>query len=258
MVVLLGAPALYERVLQLDPRPPAAALPDRLAVAVAWSAGCPLPTSVARAWEAGGRVPIGQNYGTTETGFITFGRAGAPADDVGRAAAACVTLQLPLADLGAPAPWTHEVCVHSDWRSLGYVDGGALLPHGPFYRTGDAGALTPDGELVVGPRLRPFLRVRTADGAEARLLPADVEAHLLALPTVRAVAVVEVPGVGVGALVVPAVAAADVVAGLPPTAPHRPAVVVGADALPTSAAGKVLLGEVLARLVAAAAAGDVA
>jgi len=256
-IVVLGAPAVYERALaeHADVR----AGPGRPAVAVAWSAGCPLPRAVAQAWTDRGYVPIGQNYGTTETGFIAFGPGGGggggsgsaaePAGAVGRADPAHVTLQPPLADRGAPAPWTHEVCVHSPWRSLGYVVyGGVLLPHGPFYRTGDAGALAADGTLLVGPRLRAFLRVRAADGTEVRLLPADVESQLLAIPAVRAAAVVDVPGVGVGALVVPAAAADVVRATLPRDAPHRPALVVGVDALPTSAAGKVLLGEVLARL----------
>jgi len=256
-IVVLGAPAVYERTLaqHADLRPG----PGRLTVAVAWSAGCPLPRAVARAWMDRGYVPIGQNYGTTETGFIAFGPGGGdgsraaaePVGAVGRADPAHVTLQPPLADRGAPAPWTHEVCVHSAWRSLGYVlYGGVLLPHGLFYRTGDAGALAPDGVLLVGPRLRAFLRVHAADGSEVRLLPADVEAQLLAIPLVRAAVVMEVPGVGVGALVVPAAAADVVRSTLPRDVPYRPALVVGVDALPTSAAGKVLLGEVLALLQA--------
>ena len=252
-ITVLAAPAVLTRALLLGlPLVTAGAMQVHRVI----SAGCPLAPTVAAAWAATGRPPAVQNYGTTETGAISFGTGGPEPGNVGSPLGAAVSLLPPTAATEVPEGFGGEVAVRSPWRSLGYVlPGGRLVAHGRAYRTGDAGRWTDAGELVVGPRLRLLATVRDGpSGLLLRVCPGALERRWAALPGIRSVAVVPIANAKLGALVVLEDAAKagadsasvlDLDAALP--APVRAAVEVRVvPALPTSAAGKVLLGAVAA------------
>ncbi|MGG7569584.1 class I adenylate-forming enzyme family protein [Streptomyces sirii] len=102
------------------------------------------------------------------------------------------TLEVRLDPLPGHPPEVGEVLVRGGAVMEGYLDvaSGAVEPPGRWLRTGDVGAWSPDGDLLLKGRLNGS--VMSANGH--RVYPEEVEAVLAGLPGVREVALVALAG----------------------------------------------------------------
>lgn len=102
------------------------------------------------------------------------------------------TLEVRLDALPGHPPEVGEVLVRGDAVMEGYADvaSGTVAPPGEWLRTGDVGAWSPDGDLLLKGRLHGS--VMSANGH--RVYPEEVETVLAGLPDVREVALVALAG----------------------------------------------------------------
>ncbi|MEZ5646904.1 MAG: AMP-binding protein [Burkholderiaceae bacterium] len=205
-------------------------------------------------------VPVGQVYGSTETGPVSvvlrLSDAVARAGETGWPHPGA---QLRLIDehgQDVPTGQTGEVCLRADNLMLGYWRGGAQGVEGlgdGWFHSGDLGCLAADGCLRIVGRAKDMI----ISGGE-NIYPAEIENLLLCLPGVQECAVVGVPDVRWGETPVAAIVATPG-AGLTPDAVMEhlreriarfklPRRVVFLDALPKSALGKVQKASLQARL----------
>ncbi len=158
---------------------------------LAYSAGGMLPPPVARGFEERFGVGVGQLYGASELGSVTFrhagtgetGSVGAPMDGV-----RIVICDADAEDISRPLPAGEEglVAINAPSMMHGYVQEAAPLVGG-FFMTGDLGRLTPDGELVITGRLKQMI-----DIGGMKVNPAEVEAVVAEHPGVMECVVVPV------------------------------------------------------------------
>lgn len=239
---------------------------------LAYTAGAPLPESVATAFETAWGVPVGDLYGMTEVGTITFG-PGDDRRDGARAAArpvrgVSIGVIDPEAEDAAAVIRTSgagELVVRSDAMFTGYLDG-VDAPPAPgrrvdgHLRTGDLGEIDDDGRVRITGRAKLQF-----DVGGLKVNPEEVEAVLSRIAQIREVAVVPVslsetvtrvmavivpePGMDIG----PAGFEIAVrVTGRRHLAPHqRPRIVRIVDELPRSATGKLLRGRLMDGLISA-------
>lgn len=196
-------------------------------------------------------VPVGQVYGSTETGPVSVVlKLGDAIDREGEAGWSHPGARLRLLDgegRELPPGQTGEVCLQADNLMQGYwnPDGraGDGLQNGWFH-TGDLGCQAPDGCLRIVGRAKDMI----ISGGE-NIYPAEIENLLLALPGVLECAVVGVPDERWGETPVAAiVAAADCGLTAETVLNHLqariarfklPRRVVFVETLPKSALGKV-------------------
>ncbi|CAN00354.1 (2,3-dihydroxybenzoyl)adenylate synthase [Clavibacter michiganensis] len=227
--------------------------------------GARLDDVTARALEPALGATLQQVYGMAEglvcmTGlddppelrWSTQGRPISP-DDLIRLRAADGSLA---ADGEAGELETRGPCTLRGYHAAPDADATAFTPDG-FYRTGDVVRRLPSGHLVVTGRAKDQVN----RGGE-KYAAAEVERYLLALPSVRAAAVVPVPDPDLGERAVAVIACAGpapdrraVVAhlrSLGVAAYKHPDRVVVLPELPLTAVGKIDKGEVAALLAAGA------
>jgi len=176
---LPGVPALFDL---LADRP---AL-DAPRLRLAYSAGAVLPTPVAERFERSHHRRIGQLYGATEFGSITFcdprdphfepGCAGRPFDGV------TVTAEPIEREAASHELARTELVIEGPSTFVGYV-GQEAAPR--RVRSGDIGRVDADGRVWVDGRLHALI-----DVGGAKVNPAEVESVLLAHPSVRECVVV--------------------------------------------------------------------
>lgn len=242
--MLLAAPTAFSRLLALDDD----AVPRRLRYAL--SAAAPLPAELAARWrEAAGR-PLAQGYGLTECSpFATYDDGAGAAGTAGRAIDG---VRVRIASLDgerwlAPGE-SGEVAVAGPNVMRGYwrrPDATARALRGGWLSTGDLGTLDDGGTLRLADRVDDVINV-----AGFKAWPSDVERAVARHPAVLESAAYGVPDADRGARVAVAVVlrhgcrvtpdailacAARHLAGF-----QRPAFVSIVEALPRSAAGKVL------------------
>ncbi|MFE1547270.1 class I adenylate-forming enzyme family protein [Streptomyces sp. NPDC058718] len=181
------------------PEPEALALPD---VRLVGTGGLPLPPATADRLGASFGAPLVQGYGLTETAGLAHsaGAAGAPEGSVGPALPEAATR---IVDLTTREPVTDgglgEIEITGPHVALGYVSPDAegrlaVRPAaGPdgWFATGDAGRLSPEGDLYVLDRV-----VDLYHHAGALVSPGRVERRLAAHPAVRECAVLGLPAPG--------------------------------------------------------------
>jgi long-chain acyl-CoA synthetase len=157
------------------------------------SAGAPLAREVRTRFEARFGVPLRQGFGLTEA---TFTSVGSPADSAGADSVGkpVFGVEVRITDaaghaLGPGEPG--EICVRGQNVMAGYLDdaeaSAAALRDG-FLRSGDVGMLDAAGRLTVIDRIKDLI-IRGG----FNVVPAEVEAVLLAHPNVRDAVVVGVP-----------------------------------------------------------------
>ena len=219
-----------------------------------------VPLSYLQAFHRRG-VPVGQVYGSTETGPVSIvlglrdaivreGAAGWPAPEC----------QVKLVDAqGQPVPTGHtgEICVQAPNVMRGYWPGADAQPsttglglHGGWFHTGDLGVCGADGCITVVGRAKDMI----ISGGE-NIYPAEIENLLADLPGVAECAVVGLPDERWGEVPVAAIVSApgaslseaSVLAHLSGRIAKfkLPRRVVLLDALPKSALGKVVKGDVV-------------
>ncbi|MEY3015217.1 MAG: hypothetical protein RIT45_3952 [Pseudomonadota bacterium] len=171
------------------------------------SAGAPLAEPLRQHVEARLGAPVYQGYGLTEASFCTVD---APPDlptagSVGRPAWG-VRVRVVAAGRELEPGQRGEIEVRGVQRMLG--DTSEDLPVDAWLATGDVGYLDADGKLFVVDRKKDLI-LRGGHN----VVPAEVEAALLSLPSIRAAIVVGVPDGRLGEAVVAALEPHDPEAG---------------------------------------------
>lgn len=147
----------------------------------AYSAGGPLPSAAGQQFASRFGVQVGQVYGTTEVGSVTFNdpnlRGFSPAS-VGRPMkGVCIEIDSETGEVAVGAPWMFE----------GYV-GEKSGAHGERFPTGDLGGLDDNGNLFITGRLKLII-----DVGGRKVNPLEVESVLADHPEVAQCVVVPMP-----------------------------------------------------------------
>jgi acyl-coenzyme A synthetase/AMP-(fatty) acid ligase len=225
---------------------------------LAYTAGSPLPESVRTAFEAAWNVPVGDLYGMTEVGTITWGfgddRRAVPGVSIGVVDPESDDASATIRSTGAG-----EIVVRSDAMSTGYLAEAGVRPDpgrriDGHLRTGDLGEIDENGRLRITGRAKLQF-----DVGGLKVNPEEVEAVLLTIEQIREVAVVPV-ALSETVTRVMAVVVLDPDMNIGPAgldiairvrsrerlAPHqRPRIVQVVEELPRSATGKLLRGRLI-------------
>jgi acyl-CoA synthetase (AMP-forming)/AMP-acid ligase II len=160
---------------------------------LAYSAGGMLPRAVAEGFERRVGRRVGQLYGASELGSVTFNHPDHPAADaisVGRPMPGVSVRVLDPDDPEERRTLPHGgegiVAIRAPSMMSGYVDGDAPIVDGHFL-TGDLGRVDGTGALTIIGRLKQLI-----DVGGMKVNPAEVEGVLSAHPSVRECAVVGV------------------------------------------------------------------
>jgi long-chain acyl-CoA synthetase len=157
----------------------------------AYAAGAPLPASVYEAFEAKYGVRIGQLYGATEIGSVSFADPDGPNFEprgVGRPFTGVrVRVIDPITRAEQAAGAEGEVLVSAPSMLREYLNEQTPLTEGGFFSTGDLGRVDEHGNLIITGRLKLLVEV---GGQKVNVL--EVEELLARHPSVRDAAVVAV------------------------------------------------------------------
>jgi len=164
------------------------------ALRLCYSAGSPLPSAVAERFQHRFRVSVGQLYGATEIGSVTFNET-APGEFHPRCVGGplpgvrILTLDSMNPDVERPLPPGVEgqVAVFAPSMLDGYLDGEVPVTGG-FFLTGDLGRIDEHSRLWITGRLK--LQI---DVGGLKVNPAEVEEALLEHPAVAECVVVAMP-----------------------------------------------------------------
>lgn len=176
-----GVPAMFE-MLAHRPDIAARSIPT---LRIAYSAGAPLPAAVFNRLADATGLRVGQLYGATEIGSVTFNdphRPGFDSASVGRAMNGVQIRLIPTP--GADA----QVAIRADSMFRGYL--GESSPNDPdgFFLTGDLGRIDSDGNLFITGRLKLLI-----DIGGLKVSPIEIEQALCEHPGVRACVVLAMP-----------------------------------------------------------------
>jgi acyl-CoA synthetase (AMP-forming)/AMP-acid ligase II len=158
----------------------------------AYSAGGPLPRSTFDSFQEKFGLRIGQVYGATEIGSVTFNNPDATTFDpasVGHAMEG-VSIRIldaedPRIDEPLPAGAEGQIAIAGTSMLSGYLDSESMPLLDGYYLTGDLGLLTAEGALTLTGRLKLLV-----DIGGRKVNPAEVEAVLRQYPGVGACVVV--------------------------------------------------------------------
>ncbi len=181
--VLPGVPFFFEAIAR-EPGP-------RGGLRLAYSAGAPLPSRVADDFERAFGLRLGQLYGATEIGSVTFadpaaasfrhGSVGSPMNGVR------ILIQDPAGRLLPPGA-EGEVLVRAPSMLDAYLDAPADLADNAFFRTGDLGRLDEHANLFLSGRLKFIV-----DVGGLKVNPLEVERVLIEHPDIAECLVLPLP-----------------------------------------------------------------
>jgi acyl-CoA synthetase (AMP-forming)/AMP-acid ligase II len=182
--VFPGVPFMFEVLAKTD-------APSDTNLRLAYSAGGMLPHAIAQAFEHRFGLRVGQLYGASELGSVTFNHPDYPAADplsVGRPMHGVSIRILNPDDNASLMPQGQDglVAIRAPSMMDGYVDDDVPIIDAHFL-TGDLGHLDPTGALTITGRLKQLI-----DVGGMKVNPAEVEAVLSAHPGVRECVVVGV------------------------------------------------------------------
>ena len=241
-----GVPFMFDMLARAE----AAAFPN---LRRAYSAGGPLPRATFDAFHARSGLQIGQVYGATEIGSVTFNDPNSIPFDPVSVGVPMEGVEIRMLDstepnVDQPLSTNIEGQVAIAARSMmsGYIDGESAPLLDGYYLTGDLGVLKENGALTITGRLKLLI-----DVGGRKVNPAEVEAVLRQHPGVGSCVVVPLrlseTVCRVKAIVTVVDPAVDLSPGdLRAFARQRlsgykvPRVIEFRDELPTSASGKVL------------------
>ena len=188
ITVLPAVPLIFDGLARVARA--ASARPHRIRRAI--SAGSPLPRRVYDAFLATFGVPIGQLYGATEFGSLTWNDPAQPGFDpmgvgrpMGAAEVRVVSVEASSADAPVPAGCDGQLAVRSDGLLSEYVDDSEPSTHSGFFFPRDLGHVTHDGCVVLTGRIKLLI-----DIGSVKVNPFEIEAVLSQHPDVREVVVV--------------------------------------------------------------------
>ena len=173
--VLPGVPAMFEMIDRLGA--------GRGRLRRAYSAGGPLPLDLAVRLEQRDGLRLGQLYGATEIGSVTYG------PDPSGVGVAMRGVEVRILDPDRPDPDrpraagdSGHVAVRAPSMFAGYLDPAAEAENprpGGFFLTGDLGRLDAAGQLVITGRLKLLI-----DVGGVKVNPLEVEQQLASFPGV--------------------------------------------------------------------------
>jgi acyl-coenzyme A synthetase/AMP-(fatty) acid ligase len=173
VTLLPGVPPMYEMMTTVgDARP----MPS---LRKAYSAGGPLPRSVFERFRERFGHRIGQLYGATEIGSVTFSDPTRDDFDPASVGRPMEGVEIDIAD--------EEVHIMAPSMFSGYIDERIDLSDGGFFATGDLGRITERGDLVITGRSKLLI-----DVGGLKVNPLEVEEVLSQHPGVAECAVVAV------------------------------------------------------------------
>lgn len=247
--VFAGVPVMYKAVAEAH----GPTVADVASLRLCFSAGSPLSEGVFRAFKTRYRIPINQQYGTTETGTLAVNLLDGEQTNplaVGRALGG---REIQLIGDGRPAAPGEcgEVTIRSGGTMAGYLGDETATAErlrDGWYWTGDLGYIDSGGDLVLQGRRSWMINV-----AGLKVDPAEVEDVIAAFDGVVECAVVPLLHEGSGSVVKAVVVvrqetSAEAIQRFCRNrlAAHKvPRQVVFVDALPRGATGKVLRKELV-------------
>ena len=182
--VLPGVPAMYEMLARIE-----AARRPMLGLRRAFSAGAPMPEAIHREL-AGAGLSVGQLYGSTETGAVTFEAGNAPGFDPTGAGFPMPGVQIRILDADdldiedpLPTGTDGHIAVLSPSGFSCYENDPELTERSRlngYFLTGDLGHVDPYGRLHVTGRLKLMI-----DVGAVKVNPAEVEHVLRSAPGVQ-------------------------------------------------------------------------
>lgn len=178
--VVIGSPVLYGLLAEHVRR-----VEDFGSVETYISSGAALPAEVGARWRERFGKPIRQLYGSSETGTIAIEGAegAAAAGSAGRVLPTVRVRTLGSDGTVLPPGQSGEIAVQSPAMMAGYVGEEELNRAafaGGFFRMGDVGRLTEEGELILEGRLK-----RWVNCGGVKVDPAEVERALRELDSVE-------------------------------------------------------------------------
>ena len=181
---LPGVPFMFDMLARADGPFPA--------LRCAYSAGGPLPRTTFDSFQQKFGIRLGQVYGATEIGSVTFSDPDAPgfnSASVGRPLEG-VSIRIldaddPRIDRPLPPGAEGQVAIAATSMLSGYIDGQPAPLLDRHYLTGDLGTLDADGALTITGRLKLLI-----DVGGRKVNPAEVEEVLRQHPGVGACVVI--------------------------------------------------------------------
>jgi long-chain acyl-CoA synthetase len=187
--ILYAVPVMYRALT----RAPFRRAEELASLRLCFSAGAPLPRDVDDGFALRFGRRISQNYGTTEAGVISVRLEWSPhlRESVGRPVRHRIVTIVDTDDRPLSPGSVGAVIVQSPALARGYLEGEQgreTTLEGGWFRTGDLGWMSEDGDLFLAGRTSQLIRV-----AGETIDIAEVERVIAALPGVQEVAVVRVP-----------------------------------------------------------------
>jgi long-chain acyl-CoA synthetase len=187
ITLLPGVPSMFEMLGQLGEKAPALAT-----LRTAYSAGGPLPLSVSQTFAARYGVPVGQLYGASEFGSITYGDPHNPRFQPGSVGQPMPGVRIRIVSGNDPSICENPGIEGQVWvtaRSMfnGYLAESDSSIIDSFFPTGDLGRIDSSGNLTITGRIKLMV-----DIGGQKVNPLEVEDVLLQHPMVADCVVVTV------------------------------------------------------------------
>jgi long-chain acyl-CoA synthetase len=189
--VFPGVPFMFEVLQSSNPQ---SAIHNPQSLRLSYSAGAPLPARVAEAFAAKFGVKVGQLYGASELGSLTFEDPAAGDADPRSAGFPMDGVRILILDPDNPDPQSAlapgeegHVAIHAPSMLDRYLEEPAPIVRG-YFLTGDLGRVSPQGRLTITGRLKHLI-----DIGGQKVNPAEVELTLKQHPAVAECVVVAVP-----------------------------------------------------------------
>ena len=185
ITILPGVPSIFENLCQETGA-------DFGSLRKAYSAGAPLPPATYKSFHQNFGIRIGQVYGATEIGSVTFNDPDAPGFDPAGVGAPMEGASIRILDpddlaVSPPLPAGKEglVAIRAPSMFSGYLDDSEAPLIDDHFLTGDLGILSASGTLTITGRLKLLI-----DIGGRKVNPLEVESVLLRHPDVGACVVV--------------------------------------------------------------------
>jgi long-chain acyl-CoA synthetase len=189
--VFPGVPFMFEVLSKMNMESKVQGSPS---LRLAYSAGAPLPAQVSQGFTQRFGLGVGQLYGASELGSVTFGDPDGPNFDAASAGIPMFGVRILILDQDDPdpsrplAPGSEgQVAIHAPSMLARYVEADAPIMSG-YFMTGDLGRLDERGRLFITGRLKHLI-----DIGGMKVNPAEVELTLKQHPAVADCVVVPIP-----------------------------------------------------------------
>ncbi len=184
--VFPGVPFMFEMLSKVN-----MSTGKQSSLRLAYSAGAPLPIQLSQGFAERFGVGIGQLYGASELGSVTFDDPTAPGANVASVGLPMHNVRIRILDQNDPTTQAAQgsegqVAISAPSMLARYIEGDAPILDG-FFMTGDLGRLDASGRLFITGRLKHLI-----DIGGMKVNPAEVELTLKQHPAVAECVVVAI------------------------------------------------------------------